>query len=70
MANKKNQKPKAKAATDKTKKKVDKALDKRSQSLAYLNPNKMAKAITGYGYKPSAKSLAIYYMPSELLAWA
>ena len=62
MANKKNQRPKVKEATKKTRKKVDKALNKRSQNLAYLNPNKMAQAITGYGYKPSAKSLAIWYI--------
>ena len=62
MANKKNQRPKNKQATQKTRKKVDKALNKRSKSLAYLNPNKMARAITGYGYKPSAKSLAIWYI--------
>lgn len=62
MANKKNRKPKQKAASKNTRKKVNKALDKRQQSLAYLNPNKMAQAITGYGYTPSAKSLAIWYI--------
>lgn len=62
MANKKNQKPKNKKATKRTVKKVDKALNKRSQSLSYLNPNKMAQAITGFGYKPSAKSLAMWYI--------
>lgn len=62
MANKKNQKPKNKEATKKTRKKVDKALNKRSQTLSYLNPNKMAQAITGYGYTPSAKTLAIWYI--------
>lgn len=62
MANKKNQKSKVKAASKRTKKQVDKALDKRSQNLSYLNPNKMAQAITGYGYKPSAKSLSVWYI--------
>lgn len=62
LANKKNRKPKQKAASARTRKKVDKALNKRSQNLSYLNPNKMAQAITGYGFKPSAKSLAIWYI--------
>lgn len=62
VPNKKNKKPKQKAPSKKTIKKVDKALNKRSESLSYLNPNKMAQAITGYGYKPSAKTLAVWYI--------
>mgnify|MGYP003291394880 CR=1 FL=1 len=62
MALKKHNKPVVKEASKRTRKKVDKALEKRSQNLSYLNPNKMAQAISGYGYKPSAKSLAIWYV--------
>ena len=62
MLKKKNKLPKTKEVTNKTRKKVDKALDKRAQNMSYLNPNKMAQAITGYGYKPSAKSLSIWYI--------